>query len=744
MTTHGSVRTKTEATARMYELAGEPAQPLGPGSKEKRSALEALGRVVGLDLSRAPSKIECGRLISARVDVVWGPDCYSTGDTITLVGMNRLLDAVEQPDQIRSDDAASPVLQSREVSGIDTEDRNDSSNLAAGERELERRIAEGIASLSEPTATPAGFECSGPAIGADSIQFGDGSWRSHVAEVQGWLHLSGDLDLASADAFDESLVKGLGLDDDWATGGSVPSDEVLFPRLADRLDRGLALREAFLEELESTFEGSATHSSASAHWALSWEEVQDEEENEGSGPIHAEAATWPITEFVEYANEDELNLSPSYQRADVWPTTDSQILVESILRGIPLPSIIILQQKTHGRTTYEVVDGKQRLTSILRFTGHHPRAVALIREKADQWAVPDLLQTFQRDYPRFKKLWKTHETRRLTAQFERLLYFPFPLRSGKVKPLSGELERLRGKYYCEIRNESISVLGEPRAVRYIFEQQSKYKLPVIVYEQVTSEQIHEVFSLYNKQGKHLNAEEIRNALYHQLAMMRALLVTAGDSVDVDTVAPFLRPEWGELKSTQRVLDRYGFGQAGYKRTKLLSWVSSVLLLDDGSPDRRSTANHINSLLKRVAEQSGDPLRDEATVAKAMMLLDKGLDAHAGIPPEVWARQFVNSQGKGKWQELQLVAALIGLSAAYAVHGADLDRVVEGKLGEIARASASWVRPTKTQSKEQWGFIASVVGELLEVLEAPAEHAHEALASSFGASGLLALMALRGK
>ena len=56
---------------------------------------------------------------------------------------------------------------------------------------------------------------------------------------------------------------------------------------------------------------------------------------------------------------------------------------------------------------------------------------------------------------------------------------------------------------------------------------------MITYKQVTSEQIHEVFSLYNKQGKHLNAEEIRNALYHHLAFMKALVVTAGDSGTVD-------------------------------------------------------------------------------------------------------------------------------------------------------------------------------------------------------------------
>ena len=215
---------------------------------------------------------------------------------------------------------------------------------------------------------------------------------------------------------------------------------------------------------------------ARPRWAARWDEVGEDEEVEGSGTIHAEADTWPITEFIGHAENGELNLSPSFQRADVWPTTTSQQLIESILRGIPLPSIIILDKvdPATGSTSYEVVDGKQRLTSILRFTGRHPVAVEMVEAKAAEWDEPNLLTTFQNDYPAFKKIWKKKSPDRLTAQVERSLYFPFPLRSGDlVKPLSGALEPLRGKYYCQIRDLGIPLLGGDaqgqvtvRAVRY--------------------------------------------------------------------------------------------------------------------------------------------------------------------------------------------------------------------------------------------------------------------------------------
>lgn len=729
-----TLKSKAEATARMYELAGEPPEPLGPGSKEKRSAFEALGRAIGLDLVGVPSKIECGRRLASRLDVVWDAPCYSAGDSITLVGMNRLLDEV---DRLGAD-----VIQAS-VSGDDPKESG-APQVEPVDLELERRVAESISDLTRSNEAPDEFGTLASSVDQDAIQFDDGSWRTHLASVAEWLHLAEDLEVGTDSDFDASLARGLGFDDGWDTGALDAFRERLLPRLADRLDRALALRDQFATDVESADEAGGTRDTASAAWSDAWEEVEDEQDVEGSGPIHAEADTWPIAEFVGYARDNDLNLSPSYQRADVWPTSSSQLLVESILRGIPLPSIIILERVDENRTSYEVVDGKQRLTSILRFIGCHPRAVELVRTKAEEWNEPDLLETFQKDYPAFKKLWKKNEPTRLTAQVERLLYFPFPLRSGEVKPLSGELAPLRGKYYGQIRDVQISVLGQPRPVQYVFERTANYKLPVITYKQVSSEQIHEVFSLYNKQGKHLNAEEIRNALYHHLALMKALVVTAGDSGTVEGDAPFLDGSWADLSSTQVVLDRYGFGQAGYKRTKLLSWVSSVLLLEDGSPERRSTANHINALLKRVEGDKKDLLRSEAMVREAMVVLDRGLDAHAAIPPDVWAKQFINSQSKGKWQELQLVASLIGLSAAFVVHGDDLPDVVDARWDALAEASLSWRRPTKTQSKEQWQFIAQVVAGLLEVLEVPVDTADAMLRTQFGASGLKALVALWDK
>lgn len=739
MLLYASATSKAEASARMYLLAGRPVEPLGPGSKEKKSALVALGCALGLELAATRGKAECGRIVAEHLGVNWDAKCYSAGDTITLVGMNRLLDAAFQrllhDARLSGQDRLADILEG--ARHAPPPEQKETSTVPVTFSELEQNIAEQLANLTAPGPVPDGaVQESDAQLPVDDIRFDDGTWRAVVEVTQGWMHLPHMVAGETPEEFDNSLAEAL------KDGETDLAGSVLMQRLAERLERAVALRDDFRESLEGAVEGRATLETATQAWLDAWAEVDDEEEAEVGGPIKANADVWPINEFVQRAQDGELNLSPSYQRADVWPTGDAQQLIESVLRGIPLPSIILLQDD-EGGVNFEVVDGKQRLTSILRFMGHHPRAIETVVAKAVEWGVPDLVDSFQRNYPSFKKLWKQKESTRLTAQVERDHYFPFPLRSGQVPSLSGDLAALRGKYYSEVRDVLIDVVGKKQRVRSIFEQTSSYKVPVILYEEVSTEQIHEVFSLYNKQGKHLNAEEIRNARFHGLALMRGLLATAGDAEDVSAVAPFLTEQWDDLKSTPSTLDnkQYGFGRAGYKRTKLLSWVASVLFAESGSMGGRSTAATVNALFKRVVDSKSDPLRQEDVVRDAMLLLDHGLDAHATVP-EAWAPRFKNPQSANGWQELQLVSTLIALSAAYAVLGEELVERLEDAVPQIQQATEKrWARPSKTQSAEQWRFTGGVVHELLEILAVDPVEAEERLRSRFGTSGLRSLVSL---
>ena len=73
--------------------------------------------------------------------------------------------------------------------------------------------------------------------------------------------------------------------------------------------------------------------------------------------------------FTDHVKFGRLNLEPPWQRkAGVWPRDYRQYFVDSILRNYPCPTILLnARTDKDGTTIYEVVDGKQRLTTIIDF-----------------------------------------------------------------------------------------------------------------------------------------------------------------------------------------------------------------------------------------------------------------------------------------------------------------------------------------------------------------------------------------
>lgn len=85
--------------------------------------------------------------------------------------------------------------------------------------------------------------------------------------------------------------------------------------------------------------------------------------------IHFEYGDKTIQEFVHLFNNNQLNLEPGFQRQSVWTMADRRKLIESIFQNYPIPSIFLYKQNYNGRLCYDVIDGKQRLESILMFQG---------------------------------------------------------------------------------------------------------------------------------------------------------------------------------------------------------------------------------------------------------------------------------------------------------------------------------------------------------------------------------------
>ncbi len=81
-----------------------------------------------------------------------------------------------------------------------------------------------------------------------------------------------------------------------------------------------------------------------------------------------------LREIVRMASEGELKTAPEYQRKFRWNQDDEAKLIESLFLGLPVPSIFVATNKDG---TWEVVDGLQRVSTILHFVAEPPEALEL-------------------------------------------------------------------------------------------------------------------------------------------------------------------------------------------------------------------------------------------------------------------------------------------------------------------------------------------------------------------------------
>ena len=75
-----------------------------------------------------------------------------------------------------------------------------------------------------------------------------------------------------------------------------------------------------------------------------------------------------ITWLLNLRRFEQLDLDPPYQRRSVWSLRERQRFLDTILRNYPSPAIFLhTTYDIDGNATYHVVDGKQRLKTILDF-----------------------------------------------------------------------------------------------------------------------------------------------------------------------------------------------------------------------------------------------------------------------------------------------------------------------------------------------------------------------------------------
>ncbi|WP_158288963.1 DUF262 domain-containing protein [Rubrivivax albus] len=588
------------------------------------------------------------------------------------------------------------------------------------------QIATLLSELSQPSVLP---KVDGRhhvrAFDAADVDFCTSNWLYRVLDVMPWLNLD-----ASFDSQELPKAVAFRLFDELSPGKSEASFQINdtyvvitalgAQTLEDRLSRAVGHRSVFLQMLEDELSIAA----ATEAWIEAWNEAPATEPLS----INATVDKWRIQDFAGRARSMQLDLNPTYQRDFVWSNADSQTLIESILRGIPLPSIILARGS--GNQRYQIVDGKQRLTAILRFMGAHPEGLQNAKAMVD-------FNIFDTNFAQFAR------RNNLRATDIREKYLPF--KTKKYADENDPLTSLGGRYYCEIRDKSVRIAGENITVADLFERTCDYFIPVLIYRDTQVRDIHKVFRIYNQQGTKLNAEEIRNAVFNHLVISRMMLFVSGDRPEPE-IAPELVSAGIDPTSTHEIIDALGFRVNRFRRTKVLLWTVATLILKptqapDGVYRTPSTASHIDEFLRAIEDGTLRQFRSRSTLENLARDLVGALALHQSSEA-AWHPKFRRkgkSEMASKWEELPVVGSLIAC-LVLTITGQE-QRLEEG-IDAVRELTSKMLGPQSTQNKTQWAHIASSATRILEELGIGLEDAHSAVLERYGESAIEALANIR--
>lgn len=166
-----------------------------------------------------------------------------------------------------------------------------------------------------------------------------------------------------------------------------------------------------------------------------------------------------ISVFYENYQLKKYNFNPEYQRDDnVWNDSQKSFLIDTIFKNFPMPPIFLDQkiETSTGKTSYDVIDGKQRLTTIISF----------IEGKV---SLPD---TFGNDIYGY--------------------------------------DVLNGKDFAQIKSIS---QNDSTAAEFIADFWS-YKISIEYIERPDTKVVDNIFDRLNREGSVLNAAELRKAKYY--------------------------------------------------------------------------------------------------------------------------------------------------------------------------------------------------------------------------------------
>jgi len=152
--------------------------------------------------------------------------------------------------------------------------------------------------------------------------------------------------------------------------------------------------------------------------------------------IFTDSYPMSIGELVNLYKDGDLEINPAFQRFYRWTHSQKVRLIESILLGIPLPSIFVAQRENG---VWDLVDGLQRISTILAFmnelksesdemknsltlsaTEYLPLLDGVVWSEGENSLDPSLKRLFKREKIEIKIIKKESDTSTKFELFQRL------------------------------------------------------------------------------------------------------------------------------------------------------------------------------------------------------------------------------------------------------------------------------------------------------------------------------------
>jgi|SRR5690554_1872843 len=112
--------------------------------------------------------------------------------------------------------------------------------------------------------------------------------------------------------------------------------------------------------------------------------------------------TYNISDFVEWNENGLLELSPEFQRRYVWTEKAKSYLIDTIVRGKPIPKLLLSQKLQGKKNVRVVVDGQQRLRTILGFYNGDFKISRVHNEEFGGYTFEDLPEKIQNEFLQYE------------------------------------------------------------------------------------------------------------------------------------------------------------------------------------------------------------------------------------------------------------------------------------------------------------------------------------------------------